>query len=88
MSGSVNPSRANGHTQDHKKNSQKNPHNSGRTKLTASRAKRKYPASKCCKDQLMTPKAKYGNCKMRNRNLNAAFIHHQKAFGTVPHSTV
>ena len=42
--------------------------------------------SKRYKDQLMTSKAIYEDCKMRNMNLSIACIHYQKAFGSFPHS--
>jgi len=48
--------------------------------------KGRHIRSKLCKDQLMTSKAIYEDCKMRNMNLSAAYIHYQNAFGSVPHS--
>ena len=45
-----------------------------------------HPGSKHYKDQLMTSKAIYEDCKMGNMNLSIACIHYQKALGSVPHS--
>jgi len=51
--------------------------------LLPAEKKGSHPGTNRCKDQLMTPKAIYGNCKMRNKNLNAAFINHQKHFAAL-----
>jgi len=45
-----------------------------------------HPGSKHCKDQLMTSKAIYEDCKRTNNNLSTVWIDYQKAFGSVPHS--
>jgi hypothetical protein len=45
-----------------------------------------HPGSKHCKDQLMTSKATYENCKRTNNNLSIAWINYQKAFDSVPQS--
>jgi hypothetical protein len=45
-----------------------------------------HPGSKHCNDQLLTLKAIYEDCKMRNMNLSIACILYQKAFGSIPHS--
>jgi hypothetical protein len=47
-----------------------------------------HSGSKGCKDQLMISKAIYEDCRCRNRNLSIAWIEHQKAFDSVPHSWV
>jgi len=44
--------------------------------------------SKGCKDQLITSKAIYEDCRRRNKNLSIAWIDYQKAFDSVPHSWV
>ena len=47
-----------------------------------------HPGSKGCKDQLMITKAKYEDCRRRNKNLCKAWIDYQKAFDSIPHSWV
>jgi len=47
-----------------------------------------HPGSRGCKDQLMISKAKYDDCRRRNKNLITAWIDYQKAFDSVPHSWV
>jgi len=54
--------------------------------LLPAEQKRCHLGSKCCKDQLITSKAIYEDCKMRNMNSGIVCIHYQKAFGIVPHS--
>jgi len=47
-----------------------------------------HPGSKGYKDQLMTSKAIYEDCRRRNKNLIIAWIDYQKSFDSVPHSWV
>jgi Reverse transcriptase (RNA-dependent DNA polymerase). len=45
-----------------------------------------HPGSKGWKDQLMVQKAINEECKRRNKNLSIAWIDHQRAFDSTPHS--
>ena len=47
-----------------------------------------HPGSKGCKGQLLVTKARYEDCRRRNKNLSIAWIDYQKAFDSVPHSWV
>ena len=80
----------NNHVQNpNRNNSQKNFHTFGRAELTTSRSKNGcHPGSKCCKNQLIIPKAIYEDCKRRNKNLSVAWIDYQQALDSVPHSSV
>jgi len=56
--------------------------------LLAAQQKGCHPGRKDCKDQLMISKARYEDCRRRNKNLSIAWIDYQKAFDSVPHSWV
>jgi hypothetical protein len=47
-----------------------------------------HSGSKGCKDQLLISKAILEDCKKRRNNLNMAWIDHQNASDTVPHSWI
>ena len=41
-----------------------------------------------CKDQLLTNKMFFGNCRKKNRNLSTVWIDYNKAFDSVPHEWI